>query len=212
MSILSENIENYIAQHSRQADAVLQSLDRATHLTQMMPQMMSNASQGAFLYLLAALVQARKVLEVGTFSGYASLWLAKALPKDGFIHTIDINEELQDMHQKFFAESEVGDRIICHYGNAKDIIPRLEVSFDLAFIDADKQAYLDYYRLILPKIRKNGIILADNVLWKGKVADNSVQDKDTQAIRAFNAFVQADDKVENTILSIRDGIMLIRKL
>lgn len=177
-----------------------------------MPHMISGPLQGGLLAQLVRLMQAQQVLEIGTFTGYATLWIAQALPQKGIIHTIDKNEELEDRVRHYFGQSAVEDKIRYHVGNALDIIPELDGMFDMVFMDADKENYLRYYELIFDKVRPGGCIIIDNVLWSGKVlAEKESADRKTQAMQTFNDHVHQDSRVENTLLPLRDGLMLLRK-
>ena len=203
-------LEAYVVAHSTPETALLRKIRRETHLQVLMPQMLSGPTQGALLAMLVRLTRARRVLEVGTFTGYASLWMAQALPDDGRLHTIDRNEELEDRVQTYFSESEVGHRINYHRGDAREIIPTLDETFDLVFIDADKDNYQYYYELIIDKVRENGLIVVDNVLWGGKVVAES-SDRKTRAIQKFNDYVQRDARVTSVLLPLRDGLLLLTK-
>ena len=203
-------LDAYVAAHSTPETALLKKIRRETHLQVLMPQMLSGPSQGALLATLVQLLRARRVLEVGTFTGYASLWMAQALSDDGLLHTIDRNEELEDRVRGYFNESDVGHRIIYHPGDAREVIPTLSETFDLVFINADKDNYEHYYALIIDKVRENGLIVVDNVLWGGKVISET-SDQKTQAIRDFNDYVHHDPRVANVLLPLRDGLMLLIK-
>ncbi len=196
--------------HSTPETVLLKKIRRETHLQVLMPQMLSGPAQGALLAVLVRLTRARRVLEIGTFTGYASLWMAQALPDDGLLHTIDRNEELEDRVRGYFDESDVGHRIIYHWGDAREVIPTLDETFDLVFIDADKDNYQHYYELIIDKVRENGLIVVDNVLWGGKVI-NEKPDRKTKAIRDFNDYVHHDARVANVLLPLRDGLLLLIK-
>lgn len=211
--IIREDITQYIAEHTSDLPNYMHKLERETHLNVLMPQMISGNDQGMLLKLLSQLLKPETILEIGTFTGYASICLAQGLNAQGHLYTIDINEELEDIIIKYIHKAGLSNKITFMKGNAINIIPTITKSFDLVFIDADKKNYPKYYQLILPKLTEGGIILVDNVLWKGKVVDSEkFNDKDTVAIREFNKMVQQDKSVENTILPIRDGMMLIRKL
>ena len=212
MKLLDDDLEAYIAAHSQPETPLLRTIRRETHLQVLMPQMLSGPLQGALLAMFVRLTRARQVLEIGTFTGYTALWIAQALPEEGILHTIDINEELEDRVRYYFKQSEVENKIRYHLGNALDIIPTLDETFDLVFIDADKESYQCYYELVIDKVRNHGLIMVDNVLWSGKVlADEGKTDKKTQAIQAFNEYVHRDSRVENVLLPLRDGLMLLAK-
>jgi len=212
-NIFPENIAAYLEAHTSLLPEYMQSLERETYLKVLMPQMLSGNTQGISLQLFSMMLQPQNILEIGTFTGYASICLAQGLSSKGCLYTIDINEELEEIAKKYFKKAGLQNQIKMIVGNALQVIPQLEKSFDLVFIDADKRNYANYYELVLPKLSDRGIILVDNVLWDGKVSNTAkFKDKDTLAIHAFNQMVQNDDRVWNTILPIRDGIMMIRKV
>lgn len=224
---MNDRIEQYIEQHTATwtpaEEALLAELDRVTHLRVVQPQMVSGRTQGAFLTLITRMLRPRRVLEIGTFTGYSALALAAGLPHDGELHTIEVDDELEDLAREFFAKSPHCSKIHLHIGSALDLAPRLareKGPFDLIYMDGDKREYPAYYRMLLdpdpcapaqaPLVNPGSIILADNVLWYEKVADLAALDPHTLAIREFNAFVASDPRVENVILPLRDGINLIR--
>jgi predicted O-methyltransferase YrrM len=210
--LVSPEIEEYIQQHTSAVHPALSELDRHTHLHHLMPQMLSGPVQGVFLTLFCSAIQARKVLEIGTFTGYAAASMALGMPADGKLITLDINEELEETASTYFEKVGVSSKIEMRFGNATALIPSMpETGFDLVFIDADKDNYGVYYDLVWDKVREGGWILADNVLWSGKVVDKD-PDTATRAIREFNDKVQQDDRVSNVILSVRDGLMLAQKM
>ena len=211
MHFLSEELENYAAQHTEDEPLLLQELNKRTHLNVLQPRMISGHFQGRFLSLLSKMVQPRTILEIGTYTGYATLCLAEGLHPDGVLHTIDIKEELTDLQREFFDRSGYGNQIVQHLGKAADIIPSLNTTFDLVFIDADKQNYAHYFDLVIEKMNRGGIILSDNVLWSGKVVEEvKHNDKHTQALMAYNQKIKDDPRVETVLLPIRDGITLSR--
>ena len=211
MHFLSEELENYAAQHTEDEPLLLQELNKRTHLNVLQPRMISGHFQGRFLSLLSKMVQPRTILEIGTYTGYATLCLAEGLHPDGVLHTIDIKEELTDLQREFFDRSGYGSRIVQHLGKAADIIPALDTTFDLVFIDADKQNYAHYFDLVIEKMNRGGLILSDNVLWSGKVVEEvKHNDKHTQALMAYNQKIKDDPRVETVLLPIRDGITLSR--
>ena len=213
MHFLSEELENYAAQHTEDEPLLLQELNKRTHLNVLQPRMISGHFQGRFLSLLSKLVQPRTILEIGTYTGYATLCLAEGLHPEGVLHTIDIKEELTDLQREFFDRSGYGNQIVQHLGKAADIIPSLNTTFDLVFIDADKQNYAHYFDLVIEKMNRGGIILSDNVLWSGKVVEEvKHNDKHTQALMAYNQKIKDDPRVETVLLPIRDGITLSRVL
>lgn len=211
MHFLSEELENYAAQHTEDEPLLLQELSKRTHLNVLQPRMISGHFQGRFLSLLSKMVQPRTILEIGTYTGYATLCLAEGLHPEGVLHTIDIKEELTDLQREFFDRSGYGSQIVQHLGKAADIIPALDTTFDLVFIDADKQNYAHYFDLVIEKMNRGGLILSDNVLWSGKVVEEvKHNDKHTQALMAYNQKIKNDPRVETVLLPIRDGITLSR--
>lgn len=210
MQLVSEPIEKYIEQHSSTEDEVLKALSRETHLKIQMPQMVSGHIQGQFLEMFSRLLQPHRILEIGTFTGYSAICMAKGLMAGGLLYTIDVNEELQPMCERYFEKAKFNHQIKQLVGNALTIIPTIDEIFDLVFIDADKINYCNYYDLVFDKVRPGGYIIADNVLWSGKVLDE-IKDKDTLAICQYNKKIAADNRVKNTILSLRDGLNIVQK-
>jgi len=211
MHLVSEVLEKYIEQFSSAEDEVLRELSRETHLKVQMPQMVSGNIQGQFLDMISRLIQPKRILEIGTFTGYSAICLAKGLTSDGLLYTIDVNEELQPMCAKYFEKANLSSKIKHLIGDARQIIPQLNETFDLVFIDADKINYSNYYDLVFDKVRPGGYIIADNVLWSGKVLDEK-KDKDTLAIHRYNEKLVRDERVKNFILSLRDGLNIVQKL
>lgn len=211
MMKLDSDLEEYIAAHTEPEPEILARLSRATHQKILRPRMLSGNMQGQFLKLLCRLNRASRVLEIGTFTGYAAISMAMGLGKDGVVHTIDINDEIEDFTRRYIIQSGLERRIIFHVGDACEIIPRLDEKFDLVFIDADKRQYVEYYRLVFDKVCPGGLILADDVLWDGKVVDPDVRDAQTRGILEFNDLIQHDPRVENILFPVRHGLMLIRK-
>lgn len=208
----SLDLEQYILDHIDAEDSVLTELTRQTYLKVLRARMLSGHVQGQLLYLLVKLLKPRRILEIGTFTGYSAICMAKGLPQDGLIHTIEINDELCSMIESFIAKSGNQHCIQLHIGSALDIVPTLDETFDLIFMDGDKREYPAYYQLVFDRLRPGGVILADNVLWDGKVvAPLDPNDRYTKGILDFNDMVHADNRVEKVILPIRDGITLIRK-
>ncbi len=211
MKIVNPKIEEYSQAHSQAPNLVLQELERQTHVTRLMPQMLSGALQISLLQMLVKLQQPRLAIEIGTFTGYSAIAIAEALSEDGFLHTIEINEELESMILQYFRKANVEQKIELHIGDAQEKINAIKGAFDFAFIDADKENYPLYYKMLLPRMNKGGIIIADNVLWGGKVVEPiKASDRQTQAIDEFNKMVLADDTVENVVIPIRDGLNVIR--
>ncbi len=211
MKFLPDEIEHYAALFSAKEDDVLAALNRETHLKVMLPQMLSGHIQGNFLKMMSFMLRPKNILEIGTFTSYSAICLAQGLQKGGKLFTIDINAELEDMCRKYFEKATLDDVIDYRIGNALDIIPQLEETLDLVFIDADKINYANYYDLVFDKVSTGGFIIADNVLWSGKVCQDK-HDKDTAALHAYNQKIQEDSRVENYLVPIRDGLMVARKL
>ncbi|NOX87083.1 MAG: O-methyltransferase [Chlorobi bacterium] len=210
--MIQKEIEQYIERHTTPEDDVLYKLNRTTHLKTFYPNMLSGHVQGKFLEMISHMIRPEYILEIGTFTGYSAICLVKGLSEGGKLITLESNEEMESFASEFINLSGMHDRIELIMGNALQIIPGLKEKFDLVFIDADKEQYVDYYELILPKVRNGGFILADNVLWGGKTVYDNKPDKETQGIRRFNEKVKNDPRVEQVMLSIRDGLMLIRKI
>jgi caffeoyl-CoA O-methyltransferase len=211
MHLVSEQIENYIEQHSSPEEKVLSELSRETFLKVQMPQMLSGHLQGQVLETFSRMLRPSRILEIGTYTCYSGICLAKGLTETGILYTIDINQELNSMVQNYVAKAGLSSKIKLLVGNALNIIPTLHETFDLIFIDADKINYSNYYDLVFDKVRTGGYIITDNVLWSGKVLDEK-KDKDTQAIDDFNKKVTADPRVENFIVPLRDGLQIARKI
>lgn len=213
MHFISEDLENYVTAHSENEPKLLQQLNKETHQKILQPRMLSGHFQGRVLSILAKLIQPKNILELGTYTGYATLCLAEGLHEEGTIDTIDINEELEDIQNKYFELSGKRNQIVQHVGNALDIIPQLNKKFDLVFIDADKENYINYWNLIVPMMNKGGVILSDNVLWSGKVLEEiKKNDKSTPILIAYNKLVKDDPRVETVLLPIRDGLTVSRVL
>ena len=212
MDFLSEKLEDYISAHSSPEDTLLYELYRETNLKTTHPRMLSGHTQGVYLQMMAGLMSAKSILEIGTFTGYSAICLARGMSDQGKLHTIDIKEELFDMAHKYFVKAGLQNQIIQYTGDALAIIPSINHRFDLVFIDADKKNYPQYYDLVIDKLLPGGLMIADNVLWGGKVIEElSTNDKDTKGLLAFNKKVTEDKRVENVMLPLRDGLMLIRK-
>lgn len=208
----SDALNEYVINHSSDEPSLLKEITRQTYLTQAYPQMLSGNLQGRLLSMISKMICPKRVVEIGTFTGYSCLCLAEGLAENGVIHTIEVNPELEERNIAFFNSSPYRGRIFQHIGNALEIIPDFFDDIDLVFIDADKEEYLLYYNLIILKMRKGGIVLADNVLWGGKVIKESKSsDKETQGILEFNRFVVRDPRVEVLMLPLRDGLSVIRK-
>lgn len=211
MSFTDRLTERYAGDHSNVfQETILEDLERNTNLEVMRPKMLSGFLQGQLLAFLSIMKKPKSILEVGTFTGYASICLAQGLLENGILHTIDNNPEIDQFAKDHLKRCNREHQIIKHLGDAMDIIPQLNLKWDLVFLDADKINYLNYYNLILPRMNKDGIIIADNVLWYGQVLDTQ-KDKRAEALDRFNKHVQSDHNVHNILLPIRDGLMLIKK-
>lgn len=214
MHFIPEALDNYVVSHSEDEPELLQQLHRETYQKILQPRMLSGHFQGRVLSMISKLVNPKNILEIGTYTGYSALCLAEGMQRDGALHTIDVNEELCDFQRKYFDKSDYGNQIHQHLGSAIDIIPSLDTTFDLIFIDADKGNYVNYFNLIIDKLNPGGIILSDNVLWSGKVLDTTFKKDDTAtpALIAYNALLKEDPRIETVLLPIRDGLTISRKL
>lgn len=212
MELVNSAAEQYAAKYSSAEDELLQALNLHTTQTHANAHMLSGHVQGSFLSLLSRLLQPKRILEIGTFTGYSALYLAKGLQPGGVLHTIELREDDAATARSYFERSAYKDNIMLHVGDANQIIPTLNELWDMVFIDADKTGYIDYYELILPSVKQNGIIIADNVLFHGQVLEQNISGKNAKAIQAFNEHVKNDKRVEQVLLTVRDGLMLIRKL
>jgi predicted O-methyltransferase YrrM len=213
MDFLDPNISDYAEQHTSPESELLSQLNRDTYANVLVPRMLSGHMQGRILSLFSHMIQPKRILEIGTYTGYSALCMAEGLAPGGELHTIDINEELEERIRKYFDKSGSGDRIHLHIGNALEIIPTISGELDMVFIDADKENYSRYYDLVIDRMSDKGIIIADNVLWSGKVLDEKelAKDKDTRALHEFNQKIHADERVENVLMPVRDGLMVVRK-
>lgn len=213
MHFISPELEDYIEQHSEKEPALLAALNKETYQKILLPRMLSGHFQGRVLSMLSKLIRPLTILEIGTYTGYSALCLCEGMKENGVLHTIDIKEELIDFQRKHFDKSPWGKQIVQHLGSAVDIIPTIDLKFDLVFIDADKENYLTYWELIVPKMNKGGIILSDNVLWSGKVLEPlQKNDVSTQVLLEYNALLKNDPRVETVLLPIRDGLTVSRVL
>ena len=211
MHFISEELENYAAFHSENEPELLAALNRETHQKILQPRMLSGHFQGRVLSMISKLVNPQHILEIGTYTGYATLCLAEGLQQNGTLDTMDNNEELYDFQRKYFDLSPWKDKITQHLGNALDMIPSLNKKFDLVFIDADKENYINYFNMIVPMMNKGGIILSDNVLWSGKVLEPvKANDKSTKILLEYNQLLKEDPRVETVLLPIRDGLTVSR--
>lgn len=209
---LSNDMEEYILQHTSPEDSVLYELNRHTHLSNLQARMLSGPIQGKFLEMISRMVRPARILEIGTYTGYSAICLARGLAPGGHLHTIEINDETCDTAQDFFQKSGLENQITLHIGSALDIIPKLDFEFDLVLIDGDKRQYPEYLNLVLPKVNSGGYILADNVLWGGKVLLPEPDDSYTKGVVDFNSMVAQNSLLEQVLLPLRDGLMLIRRV
>lgn len=213
MDFIDQKIQDYAEQHTDKEPEVLQLLNRETHVKVLQPRMLSGHLQGRILSMMSKMINPKYILEIGTYTGYSAICLAEGMQPNGKLVTIDINEELTDMSQLYFEKAGFNDVVESQVGNALDIIPTLNYPWDLVFIDADKVNYSYYYDLVIDRLSDGGFIIADNVLWSGKVVEPVVQnDKDTKALLEFNKKVNEDSRVENVLMPVRDGLMILRKL
>ena len=211
MHFISQELENYIEQHSQKEPELLAALDKETYQKILLPRMLSGHFQGRVLSMLSKLIRPVTILEIGTYTGYSALCLCEGMQEKGVLHTIDIKEELVDFQRKYFDKSPWGSQIIQHLGEAIAIIPTLDLKFDFVFIDADKENYIHYFEMIVPKMNKGGIILSDNVLWSGKVLEPlQSNDLSTKILLEYNQLLKNDPRVETVLLPIRDGLTVSR--
>lgn len=211
MEVINDANQIYLEKHCDSEPQLLQHINRETNLKVPMPRMLSGHLQGRLLSMLSKMQQPKKILEIGTFTGYATICLAEGLAEDGLIYTVDINEELEERVKTYFESARLSNRVKYIIGNALDILPTIDEVFDLIFIDADKRNNENYYDIVFDKLRPGGIIIVDNVLWSGKVVSGET-DKETELIRSFNNKITNDQRTEKVIMPVRDGLFLIRKL
>ncbi|HNW50848.1 MAG TPA: O-methyltransferase [Prolixibacteraceae bacterium] len=205
-------LDQYISDHIIPEEDFLYELDRETNLTCFYPRMLAGHLQGKILYMLCKMIRPQRILELGTYTGYSAISMGLALEEGAIIHTVEADDEKEEIISKYIEKAGLTSKISCHFGNALEVLPTLNETFDLVFIDADKREYCDYYRLVFDKVRPGGYLIADNILWDGKVVDpTEKQDPQTRGIVAFNDLVQSDARVENVIFPFRDGMMVIRK-
>jgi len=214
MDFLQKELQAYIENHTEKEPEILKMLNRETYAKILMPRMLSGHLQGRVLSMLSKMIKPKRILEIGTFTGYSAICLAEGFEKEGAIITIDVNEELEDMARSYFKRAGLEKIIDYRIGNAMEIIPDLKGDFDLIFIDADKENYCNYFDLVIGMMKPGAFLIADNVLWSGKVLDEEEinKNKDTKGIITFNKKIQDDERVENVLFPIRDGLMIIRKL
>ena len=212
MDLIHPLVQSYAEEFSSQEDELLKEIAVFTRAQHPEYHMLSGHLQGKMLEMISRMIRPRRILEIGTFTGYSGLCLAKGLEEDGLLHTIELRSEEAEIAAGFFQKSNFNNRIILHTGNALEIIPKFKEIWDLVFIDADKSGYIEYFNLVLSKVRKNGFILADNIFFQGQVFEREVKGKNAKAIIAFNQFIQARTDIDKMIITLRDGLFLIRKL
>jgi caffeoyl-CoA O-methyltransferase len=212
LELINPLIQSYAEEFSSAEDLLLKEVNDFTMQNHSESIMLSGHLQGKVLEMISCMIQPRRILEIGTFTGYSALCLAKGLIPDGQLHTIELREADAEKAKGFFNRSVYADKILLHTGNALDIIPKLGETWDLVFIDADKPAYIEYFNLVFPMLRKNGFILADNIFFHGQALDNEIKNKSAKGIKAFNEFIKDRTDIEKVVLTIRDGLYLIRKL
>lgn len=206
-----EKLNEYVLSHSGSEDPVLHDLYRETHLSTVYPRMLSGPVQGKFLEFISSMIRPVNILEIGTFTGYSAICLAKGLAEGGVLHTIDINDEIEEIAVRYFKRAGLDHCIKLHIGDACEVIDGLKTNFDLVFIDADKEQYIRYYNTVFPYVKTGGFILADNVLWGGKVLEEETDNKETAGIKQFNKMIMEDQRIEKLLLPLRDGIYILRK-
>ena len=209
---INKDILEYVESNSQIEPTLLKELNRETHLKILNPRMLSGSYQGRILSMISKIVKPKRVLEIGTYTGYSALCIAEGLDIKGVIDTIDINEELQEIQNKFFKKSGFANKINQHIGNALEVIPKIRSKFDLVFLDADKENYINYFELVIDKINAGGILISDNVLWSGKVVDNKKKDIITKKLIEFNNLINNDKRIETIIFPVRDGLSISRKI
>jgi len=211
MNFIEERVEEYSMLHTTKESELLNKIDRETHLEVLRPRMLSGHFQGRILSMLSKMISPNRILEIGTYTGYSALCLAEGLMEDGKLYTIDINEELEDRVRQYFLESNYNQQIDFVIGDALHLIPRLNESWDVVFIDADKKNYTKYFNMVVASVKSGGYIIADNVLWSGKVVEKDHVDEDTLALRVFNDTLLKDPRFEVILLPVRDGLLIARK-
>jgi predicted O-methyltransferase YrrM len=212
MEFIDPLLDKYVCEHTANESDLLKKINRETHLEVLQPRMLSGHFQGRVLSMFSKMIRPERILEIGTYTGYSAICLAEGLTPNGKLVTIDINEELASRVRGYFAESSYANQIDYLIGDAMELIPALNEKWDIVFIDADKHNYINYYHLVFPMVKVGGYIIADNVLWSGKVIDPSQQDKDTLLLREYNQLVHQDGRVEEVLFPIRDGLMIARKI
>jgi len=213
VEFLPEKIEQYACNHTQEENIVLAELNRETWAKVLIPRMLSGHLQGRALSMFSKMIRPKCILEIGTYTGYSAICLSEGLQEGGKLHTIDINEELKSMSLNYFKKAEISKNVVQYVGNALEIIPNMKDEFDLVFIDADKENYSNYFKIVIEKMPIGGFIIADNVLWSGKVVEKvKGRDQETKAIQEFNTLVQTSERVENILMPIRDGLMICQKI
>ena len=213
MEFIPKEIDEYAGKYTAEENKTLSDLNRETHIKVLIPRMLSGHIQGRILSMFSHMIRPKNILEIGTYTGYSAICFAEGMQPDGKLITIDINHELETMANSYFKKSGFENQIEMKIGNAMDIVPSLTMNFDLVFIDADKHNYSNYFDLVIDKVNKGGFIIADNVLWSGKVTTDEVNtDKDTKALDEYNKKIHEDPRVENVLMPVRDGLMVARKL
>jgi caffeoyl-CoA O-methyltransferase len=209
---MEKELDSFLREHTSPEDKVLAELNRKTHLNVVNPNMLSGHLQGRFLEMLSYMISPELILEIGTYTGYSAICLARGLKSGGQLHTIEVNDELNEMSTHYIALAGVADRVTLHTGRAQEIIPSIPYTFDLVFIDGDKREYSEYYDLVFDKVRKGGFIIADNVLWGGKIEGGEAsKDPQTRGVILFNEKVRDDQRIDKVVLPLRDGILIVRK-
>ena len=211
MEFIDDEIRQYAESHSSAEPELLKKINRETNVNYLFPRMLSGHYQGRLLSIFSSMIRPSSILEIGTYNGYGTICLAEGLRADGIIYTVEINIELEEVIRRNFQEAGITDRVSLYIGNALDVIPGMGSGFDLVYLDADKINYITYFEMLVDRISPGGYIFADNVLWSGKVINNSDKDKEAYKLQEFNNYIQADERVENILLPVRDGIMIIRK-
>jgi len=212
MDFIPKDINSYCEKYTQREDEVLYQLHRETYLKILRPRMLSGHLQGQILTFFSKMIQPKHILEIGTYTGYSAICLARGLKKGGKLHTIDVNEELEDFSNSYFEKAGLKNDIVMHIGKAIDVVPKLDVEWDLVFIDADKENYINYYNMVLPLVKKGGFIISDNVLWSGKVTQPiDAGDKETKILVELAELINSDSRVENVLMPIRDGLLVARK-
>jgi predicted O-methyltransferase YrrM len=212
LELINPEVQQYAESFSSTEDELLKKVSAYTYQKNLNAQMLSGHLQGKLLEMLSCMIRPKRILEIGTFTGYSALCLAKGLTEDGILHTIEAGNEVALKAKEFFQESKYANKIILHIGNALEIIPKIDERWDLIFIDADKPEYIEYFNLVLPKLRKNGFIFADNIFFHGEALDKETNGRNAKGIKAFNEFIKDRNDIEKVILTVRDGLYLIKKL